>query len=184
MDKEAIQSAVTKLSLLDIYLWDSDFERGTYVDARDYPAAPEQQSRLSVETQELTISFHESNSTLDVLRVLVTLGIRAVPEDLEEPTEHDALFKIEATFAAEYLISDTLSEEEIGEFSTHNAVHNVWPFWRNHVFSTVNNASLPKMNVPLLRGVPGPAEKGTSTKKKPRPTKTKPRSAKRTATKR
>lgn len=153
MDKKVIQSAAAKLDLLDIYLWDSVFKRGGSVDARGYPQTPEQQSRLSVETQELTLK--EGKHTLDLLRILVTLGIRGVPEDKDEPTERDVFFTIEATFAAEYLIADSLSEEETGEFSKHNAVHNVWPFWRHHVFSIVNSANLPRINVPLLRGVPG-----------------------------
>jgi hypothetical protein len=38
-------------------------------------------------------------------------------------------------------------------FAELNSVHNVWPFWRQHVFDIVSRARLPHLNVPLFSGV-------------------------------
>jgi hypothetical protein len=68
-------------------------------------------------------------------------------------------FEIEADFLIEYDVRGEPSNEAIklfAEFADLNSVHNVWPFWRQHVFDIVSRARLPHLNVPLFSGVTGP----------------------------
>lgn len=46
----------------------------------------------------------------------------------------------------------TLTKKEVEEFASFNSVHNAWPFWRQHVFQTINNAHLPSLDIPLMKG--------------------------------
>ncbi|MCO6413347.1 MAG: hypothetical protein J5I92_11420 [Thiogranum sp.] len=82
------------------------------------------------------------------------MGIRAVKEgDDDEDDEVEIYFTLEATYRVDYNQKKPLSAEEADEFSKFNSVHNVWPFWRQHVFETLRSADLPKLQVPLMRGM-------------------------------
>ena len=99
-----------------------------------------------------------------LLRVLVDLGVRSVFErgdDLgtTDGEEEDVLYTVEATFAADYFVVEPPeSAEHLRAFVDLNAVHNVWPFWRQHVVDTLRRASLPVPSVPLM-AKPGNAPK-------------------------
>jgi hypothetical protein len=45
-----------------------------------------------------------------------------------------------------------LSQGAIKIFADLNSIHNVWPFWRQHVFDVVGRARLPHITVPLFSG--------------------------------
>lgn len=104
-----------------------------------------------------------------VLRVLVHLGLRKVTIQSRESvgaedgsngsrkqtsnSKDDVLvhYEIEAHFAVEFVINNTPdTQEDFERFIEVNAVHIAWPFWREHVFSTLRAASLPLAEVPLL----------------------------------
>ncbi|MEO8460730.1 MAG: hypothetical protein ABI451_09395, partial [Dokdonella sp.] len=61
-------------------------------------------------------------------------------------------FLIEAAFLVEYDVTGALEEDAIAAFANFNAVHNVWPFWRQHVFDIVQRARLPQLEIPLFSG--------------------------------
>lgn len=62
-----------------------------------------------------------------------------------------AFAEIEASFCAVYRCQEKLSDDEIKEFSSFNAVHNVWPFWREHAFRMAAEARLSRPNIPLMK---------------------------------
>ncbi|MBL0039624.1 MAG: hypothetical protein IPP28_00945 [Xanthomonadales bacterium] len=71
-----------------------------------------------------------------------------------EPGREDpnAIFIIEADFLVNYEIKSEIDEECIKAFADNNAAHNVWPFWRQHVFDTISRARLPHLDIPLFLG--------------------------------
>lgn len=82
------------------------------------------------------------------LIVMVDLGVRLTsPEDEENRTVY---LVIEAQFLVEYTMSEELDDDAIKAFATSNSVHNVWPFWRQHVFDVVQRGRLPSIDVPLF----------------------------------
>jgi len=143
--KTLIQEAIKCLDLHDIVLYAARFERN--------------ELELSVDTGTQQHKRHVSHGLgrrdggegePDLLQVMVTLGTRVVAGEEEEGPE---IFKIEAEFLAEYGVGHCPSDEAVKAFAEYNAVHNVWPFWRQHVFDMVRRARLPDLEIPLMAGV-------------------------------
>lgn len=85
------------------------------------------------------------------LQVTVSLGIRLVAPTERVP-DRPVLFYIEAKFAANYEILEEVDAELVTAFSKFNSVHNVWPFWRQHVYDIAQRGYLPSLDVPLFSG--------------------------------
>lgn len=151
------------LSLQDIALWDSTFKRVVEYQDGLHSKLLTAQSKRGVTVEMLDVE-DASGRKSEVLRVLVHLGVRATFSDSAKHPEAQAgtdedseasfsiLHYVEATFSASYLVKQELTQRQISEFATFNAVHNVWPFWREHVYSTLKNASLPLIEVPFFAG--------------------------------
>jgi preprotein translocase subunit SecB len=95
------------------------------------------------------IDLTDQNAALPILRVLVNLGVRVVNLSVPEESEPAPLFQIEATFQLDYAITGQVDSTALNEFSRFNAVQNVWPFWRQYVFSMASQAGLPTPEIPL-----------------------------------
>ncbi len=87
--------------------------------------------------------------TLLILRVWVDLGVRVVNLSASVESETAPIFQIEATFQLDYAITGQIDSAALNEFARFYAVHNVWPFWRQYVFSMANQAGLPTPEIPL-----------------------------------
>lgn len=72
--------------------------------------------------------------------------------DEEKPSEF--LLQLEANYSCHYwLKSRDIDDECLHEFGTHNVPYHAWPYWREHVQSTlakcgVDNVSLPFYSAP------------------------------------
>lgn len=66
--------------------------------------------------------------------------------------EPNIYFGVEAEYMVIYELVADVSEEALHIFSNLNAVHNVWPFWRQHVFDLIGKARLPPLQIPLFSG--------------------------------
>lgn len=144
MDKSLIAKASKHLRLGSINLYESNLKR--------FEALPEtcelgQQIKLSVKANK--IDMFNLSQPISVLRVMVDLGIRIVNVTGPAKDEPIPLFQIEATFQVDYELTDSVEQAALDEFARFNAVHNVWPFWRQYVFSMANQAGLPCPEVPL-----------------------------------
>ena len=144
MDKLLIAEASKHLRLRSINLWESNLKR--------FEPLPEtgelgQQIKLSVKSDTIGISSIEQPTS--TLRVLVDLGIRIVNLSVQAETDPTPLFQIEASFQVDYELTSSVEQAALDEFTRFNAVHNVWPFWRQYVFSAANQAGLPCPEVPL-----------------------------------
>src|SRR3546814_16827182 len=83
------------------------------------------------------------------LQVLVELGVR-ISSDAPDGVDAPIHVQIEAEFVVVYEVLDDIDETSISQFANFNAVHNVWPFWRQHVFDIVQRGRLPQIEVPLF----------------------------------
>lgn len=160
MNKGLVQSASKKLSLLDIALHKCSLLQADDFEPLVFTGSFSQQSLLDVSAIQLI--FDDDGEEQKLLRVFVKLGVRAVPKEEEHEKNQSSknaenegntasFFTVEATYRAEYQIKKELSDDEIAEFTQYNAVHNVWPFWRMLVFTTLKQANLPTLNIPLTR---------------------------------
>jgi len=157
MNNELIAAASEKLELHNVVLHETTLVREDDKDPLSYPIDLGQQGMLSVNYQEIT--YGSEDDVHDVFRAFVILGLRAVKELEDNDEDVDIYFSLEAVYRVDYLLKEKLSDEEAEEFAQFNSVHNVWPFWRQHVFETLRSAELPRLNVPLMRGMVGKKKK-------------------------
>ncbi len=146
------------LQMNDIYLWSTTLEREAEYQPDIHRNKTTIQSRQSVEVELLDAVADDDNSPAKLLRALVTLGIRIMFAD-GDGAEPQPLHTLEATFAAEYILLREIEEKQYKEFCDFNCVHNVWPFWRQHVYETLKKASLPVVAVPFFPGKPSGRKK-------------------------
>lgn len=147
-EKEQIITAGKALRLRDVQLHECKFER---------PLAIEVQADIKARQEHMRgVRFAVGEADIDgkshkLLQVLVKLGTRVVAEN--DAKDQEIFFVIEAEFLVEYEMTEALEDSTIGAFANHNAVHNVWPFWRQHVYDTVQRARLPHLDIPLYAGI-------------------------------
>ncbi len=159
MDKALITSATGKLELLNIVLHEARLFRNKKIDPLAYPADLRQQFKTVIHSEELSFETpNKSDDKINLFRVYVELGARAISEraakrSTKNKSSPKIYFTVEATFRVDYLMKDKLTKNEAEEFSNFNAVHNVWPFWREHMLHSLRAAELPHLNVPLMRGM-------------------------------
>lgn len=150
--RKLIKEATASLCLVDIVLADARFERPMLP-----PEDPEEELRQQYK-RSVRYSIENGNEASDKERsvnVTVALGIRLVcqSEKKEEPKTETVVILIEAEYLAIYKMTKDVTDKAIKVFARFNAVHNVWPFWRHHVFDICQRAKLPILNVPLMAGV-------------------------------
>lgn len=166
MENKLTRSASKKLDLHDIVLHSSSLTRNENYDPLLYPYNIEKVSKLQINAEVINF-IDELEKEINVLRTYISLGVKGLIKISQESNNDESieLFNIEAIFRVDYVIKKELSDEEIKEFSTFNAVHNAWPFWRQHVFNMANNAKLPRIVIPFFRRT----LKDTKNKKAARP---------------
>ena len=149
-DQEAgVLSAAKQLKIRDVVLAGCRFERPT----QEIPALGTEVRQEHKRGVEYQISDVDNDGVLEKqLQVLVELGVR-IAADGSDDEQTPVYVQIEAEFVVVYQVSGVLDEQAISSFANYNAVHNVWPFWRQHVFDVVQRARLPLIEVPLFSGV-------------------------------
>ncbi len=143
-DKKLVQQAIDGLKFLDIRLAGSQFKQLDDLPAENGQKVAQQVKRgvaYKIGTQDT------DGQEKKLAQILVSLGIRVVESDVEDPPTY---FFIEAEFVAEYEITGKVSDDALKVFADYNAVHNVWPFWRQHVFDVVQRARLPRLEIPFF----------------------------------
>ncbi len=141
-------SAVTKtLKLLDIALHDSKYQFSPELLTKDLPDSQMMKRLVSYQF------ISPSKEAGEVLLVKIDLGVRLC-RDEDQNEESNILVEIEAGFVASYSITNKIDEDSYKLFAEFNSVHNVWPFWRQHVYDIVQRGRLPVIDIPLLAGIP------------------------------
>jgi preprotein translocase subunit SecB len=142
-----IHEAAMALSLKDIILYESHLFRDAVLPRGELDA--QQQHKRGVR---FGVSEEDVESDKE-LQIVVSLGTRVVqPTNGADSDEVTIFFAIEADFMVIYTLERDIGEKEISTFAEHNAIHNVWPFWRQHVFDTMAKARLPQLDIPLFSG--------------------------------
>jgi preprotein translocase subunit SecB len=142
-----INEAIAGLRLRDIVLYESRLFRGDVMPEQDEVEALQQHKRgvrFSVEEQD------RAGSSTRELHVMISLGERVV--DCVTDQDPKVYFGIEADYFVVYDMICPISQDALTAFADFNAVHNVWPFWRQHVFDLIGKARLPTLQVPLFTG--------------------------------
>lgn len=151
MNNELISEAISNLQLLTIKLHKSILDRQDDFIEGESPEyfAFQYMRNVGVATLE---AEDDENNKIKILRVFPKFGVRAIQKqnNKKKPKDIKVLFKIEATFRADYQIKLPLSDAAIREFAKYNAIYNVWAFWRQHVFDMTARAGLPDVNIPLF----------------------------------
>ncbi|WP_157092176.1 protein-export chaperone SecB [Thioalkalivibrio nitratireducens] len=146
-DSTLLQQAVAGLRLHDIVLYESHFVHGEpFPEAEELAAVQQHKRGVSYRVT----AFGSEEAAGKRLQVVVSLGERVVDDDSkDEPTIY---FGVEAEYMVIYELVTDVSDEALHAFSNLNAVHNVWPFWRQHVFDLIGKARLPPLQIPLFSG--------------------------------
>lgn len=144
MDKGLIVQAAQSLKLHNIVLFESQFKRFAELELQETLG---QLNKLSIrfEIRETITDDHP----IRLFMVYVDFGVRIVKHPLEEGREPEPVFQIEAVFQVDFELTGEVEHKALEEFARYNAVHNAWPFWRQFVFSTANQAGLPCPEIPL-----------------------------------
>ena len=146
-EQEKVAAAIPSLKILDVILMQAHFTRPSEEWIGEGAATPWQQHKRGVRYSVEVINDHRE------LQVLVQLGTRLLMGSDEPDEEPVAVqFEVEADYLVRYSVSEDLDDASLDAFATFNAVHNVWPFWRQHVFDIVQRAKLPPLEVPLFSG--------------------------------
>lgn len=156
--KQGHFDAAEHFSLNDIALWTTSLRREAEYQSGIHDGKTVVQTMRSTTAETITAVFEGAEEPMDMLRTYVNLGVRSVFKGDQEQQE-EVLFALEATFAVEYAILKMPSEEELQSFVEFNCTHNVWPFWRQHVYDTLKRASLPVPVIPFFSGKPGAPSK-------------------------
>jgi preprotein translocase subunit SecB len=141
-------AAADALRLRDIQLFDALFDRPTPIFSAEAPPARQEHMRaVQFVTGDVNLEDGESHT---VVQFFVHLGTRVVGDTAD--AEHTVYFRIEAKFLVEYEIVDSLEQDALRAFADYSAVHNAWPFWRQHVYDIVQRSRLPHLDIPLVPG--------------------------------
>ena len=136
-------------ALNDIALWTTSLRRDGEYQSAIHDGKTVVQTMSSTSAEVVTVVFEGVEGSMEVLRAYVNLGVRSVYRDGKQEV---VLFTLEATFMVEYAIAKTPAENDLTRFVELNCIHNVWPFWRQHVYDTLKRASLPVPVIPLFSG--------------------------------
>lgn len=149
--KDRIRRASKELKLHDIMLYESSFKRPERDPVKlGENGTQEHMREVRYFTSAIATESKAEAGSAGLLQVLVTLGTRVVPDGGEE--DRLAAFQIEAAFLVIYEMQSEIDTDCIKAFADNNAVHNVWPFWRQHVFDVVSRGRLPQLEIPLYSG--------------------------------
>lgn len=146
-DEALIAKAVSLLEFRDIMLHSSQFVRPSSAPTGDVQAQQLTKRRVKFVVGDAPATADAPGGRL--LQVFVDLGLLVTQTGGDDPKVY---FQIEAEFLVEYWMRGEIGYDSLKAFSSFNAVHNVWPFWRQHVFDIVSRARLPRLNVPFFSG--------------------------------
>ncbi|MBX3691718.1 hypothetical protein [Dokdonella sp.] len=147
--KDQIRQASENLKIQDIVLFECRLERPERDPAKLAATVTQEHKR---QVRYFSGRPESGGEEAAILQVLVSLGTRLVPPSSEGEEETEPFFLIEADFLVVYEMKADIDQECIKAFADNNAVHNVWPFWRQHVFDMVSRARLPHLEIPLYSG--------------------------------
>jgi hypothetical protein len=115
------------------------------------------QLRFSVESVEFKPN-RDDEAGPGLVRYLIDTGLRFVQNnDAPGVTEPTPIAEITATFVADYEARDAsaVTDESLEAFNQ-NALHHVWPFWREFIHTSSGRLRLPSVILPIRQPLKRP----------------------------
>lgn len=113
------------------------------------------QLRFSVESAKLTADTQDG---VGIVRYLIDTGLRFVlaAEDNED-AESTPIAEITAVFVADYEARDAsvVTDESLEAFNQ-NALHHIWPYWREFIHTSSGRLRLPSVILPIRQPLKRP----------------------------
>lgn len=171
MNKELLRTAQHGLCIDDVALREAHTRLADDYDPK-YDSGPATIEYRCVARRSELIEL-SNDEHRKVFRVFVDLGIRWVrPAEPEKGKVRDGdeaevdpsvLARIEATFIAEYVLVEDLTQDALNEFALHNAPWHVWPYWREYVASQCGRLNLTKVAMPMQFAAVQPRDESANT---------------------
>jgi hypothetical protein len=169
MVSEQLKSAQRALSIEDVYVREAtaatrpDFDPLAAVVAP--PAALSVQLRVGPQTDIQLLEHVAPNGTQRRVQYIVDTGLRLLKPGIDpakqDPSPDEILGEITAKFVVRYLITtdDNPTQEMLQAFAD-NAVHHMWPYWREFLQATSTRLRLPSIVLPMrsVQTAPAPTE--------------------------
>lgn len=115
----------------------------------------------SSEAEHFTLQNEDEGKKSHHLRYFVETGIRilqpGIAPERAEPIGHDELLaEITATFVIKYRLTkgDEPPAEELVTAFADNAVHHMWPYWREFIQAATARFRLPTFVLPMRKAAP------------------------------
>ncbi|NWO03111.1 MAG: hypothetical protein HLX52_09180 [Idiomarinaceae bacterium] len=155
----------------DVYLIDSQIMRGTVGTSNDFPQdliQQDSQSLRAATVEEVINEEGDEKDTRTIIKVLVNLGNRFITDaDKVGKKEQEFLFRtpasevdddkivlleITASYCVDFIAPREfdLSMEGFERFCRSKVLNYIWPFWREHVYSSCAKARVPKFDIPTF----------------------------------
>lgn len=146
--RELIDKACRQIQIRDVVLYGSSFEQ-------QEPLPRDQQVDVVLQAREgWNHQISRTGDRTDWVHVHYLFGVRLLKSDSEDDEEPSTVYyTIEAEFVASYRVkSEELDEDAVAAFAEHNSKHNIWPFWRQHVFDVCQRARVSPPEIGLYPG--------------------------------
>lgn len=144
---KALQEAIDKLSIVDVYLHRSQAQVAESYD----PKLDENSDQLMMQQLHVVQKSEilETDNDSFLIRIFVRLGVRWLNQQADQEDSIRAM--IEADFIAEYFASEKVEQKCIDEFALKNASYHVWPYWREYLSSQSERMRLPRLVLPAVQ---------------------------------
>lgn len=155
--KNEMESAQKALSISDVALREHHAKLNQELAAEVLDDSSKSKGRILLMVTPMSLNHVEENSSKKNKDEFVTFkhryGVRVVVDDVvAKSKEPKVVLEIEATYDAIYKVADKtikLTENCLKSFGEKNVPFNVWPFWREHVYSTMQRMHLQAISLPL-----------------------------------
>ena len=154
MAETLLQRAQRSLAIQDVYLVQAE----AWADRAFDPTAPVQEIAVHLRVApQAAVELNEvgpPDSKQYVVRYFIETGLRIVKPGVKESRQtlerSDLLSEITATFALRYLcVGDERPTEELLKIFEENAVHHMWPYWREFLQASTGRLRVPPVVLPM-----------------------------------
>jgi hypothetical protein len=155
--QELLREAQKMLAIQDVYVREAHAFSDEEFDPNQSFSNLSVQFRVSPggRAEQFYVSVGEQR--VSCLRYIVETGMRVLKPEVSAETTNASreqlLAEILATFVVKYAITEGDEEpaEELVQAFADNAVHHVWPYWREFIQATTARLRLPAIVVPMRR---------------------------------
>jgi hypothetical protein len=142
---------LSQIKLKTVRLLESNFSTCDRIDR--YAIDPDVTSIQTRRWTEVVVLDDDEPGADRELTVVAQFGIRLIKNEDELSADPYCFYTLEAKYAVAFEVIEperAFEGEFLKKFADRAPVNIVWPFWREHIFSTLREASLPTPEVSLM----------------------------------